>query len=421
MRSNDAVAGEDLLSGLRDGPLAGVRVLELGSSVAGPFCGRLLGDFGADVVKVEPPQGDPVRTMSKRVDGHSLYAASILRNKRLLAVDLRQEDGQEIIRRLVCKCDVVIENFRPRMLEKWGLGYDALNQINPRMIMVRISGFGQSGPYSERPGYGVIGEAMSGLRHLTGDPDRPPGRINASVTDEVTGLYAAFGAVMALRAREQTGRGQYIDAALYESAFSLIEPHVPAFGSLGIVAQRAGSRFPDSTPNNLYPTLDGRHIHITAMADSVFGRLASAITKPELAKNSRFSTAAERSEHDDELDQIITQWTSAHNLEEIEQVLEQQSVPASRIYDIADIYADDHYRAREMLVEMPDRRFGTVTVAGIVPKLSETPGRIRHTGGVIGENTRQVLTELCGLTASEIDGLERRGIVVSFAEPKASV
>lgn len=393
------------------GPLEGLRVVEIGSSVAGPFCGRLLADFGAEVIKVEDVGGDPVRTMNKRVNGHSLYAASIFRNKRLTAIDLRHQEGRNLIARLAANADIVIENFRPGTLEKWGLGYDALSRDNPGLILVRISGFGQTGPYRNRPGYGIIGEAVSGLRHLTGDPDRPPGRINTSLTDEVTGLYAAFGAMMAVVARQSTGRGQCIDATLYESAFSLIEPHVPAYAALGIVAQRAGSKLPDSTPNNLYPTRDGRHIHITAMADGVFARLAAAIGRPELAADERYRTAVARSANEDALDAMIESWTVAHDLTHIERTLEQAAVPASRIFDIADIFADPHFKARDMLVEKTDPEIGPVTVAGVVPKLSGTPGQIRHLGGRTGESTQAVLHEVLGMSAAEIRQLEDRGVI----------
>jgi crotonobetainyl-CoA:carnitine CoA-transferase CaiB-like acyl-CoA transferase len=396
----------------RNGPLKGLRVLEIGSSVAGPFCGRLLGDFGAEVIKVEPVEGDPVRTMSKRVNGRSLYAASILRNKRLIAVDLRGEPGRDLVRRLAARSDIMIENFRPGTLEKWGMDYDTLARENPKLVLVRISGFGQSGPYRDRAGYGIIGEAVSGLRHLTGDPDRPPSRINTSLTDEVTGLYAAFGAMMAVVARQSSGRGQCVDATLYESAFSLIEPHVPAFAMLGIVAERAGSRLPDSTPNNLYPTCDGRHIHITAMADSVFARLAGAMGKPELATDPRFAAAVARSANEDALDALITGWTESRDLADLEKVLEDAGVPASRIYDMADIFRDPHYRARDMLLEVPDAELGSVTVAGVVPKLSATPGSVTHLGGVTGQDTASVLREVLALTSEQIRALSAQGAIL---------
>ncbi|MBX9811312.1 MAG: CoA transferase [Burkholderiales bacterium] len=400
-----------------NGPLSGYRVLEMGSTVAGPFCGRLLADFGAEVIKVEPAEGDAVRTMGKRFHGKSLYAASIFRNKSLISVDLRSKEGQEIIKKIVAKCDVVVENFRPGSLEKWGLGYADLSRVNPGLVMVRISGFGQTGPYSIRAGYGVIGEAVSGIRHITGDLDRPPARVAVSITDYITGLYGAFGAVMALLARGKTSRGQYIDTALYECAFSFMEPHIPAYEKLGHVANRAGSRLPDSTPNNLYPTKDRQFIHITAMGDAVFKRLAIAMGQPELASDERFNNGVARSGHHEELDDIIARWTSSRDLAELEEILEAATVPATRIYTMADIFRDPHFRAREMLAQVPDEELGSVTVANVVPRLSETPGRIRRSGGRIGQDTRQVLTDVAGLSAQDIGRLATAGVVCCDDHP----
>lgn len=409
--SPPAGAGAGAGAGSGAGPLAGYRVLELGSTVAGPFCGRLLADFGAEVIKVEPADGDAVRTMGKRCEGESLYAASILRNKSLLAMDLRLEEAREIVRRLVKECDVVVENFRPGQLEKWGLGYEALSAINPGLVMVRISGYGQSGPYRERPGYGVIGEAISGLRHVTGDPDRPPTRAAVSLTDELTGLYGAFGAMMALLERSRSGLGQYIDAALYECAFSFMEPHIPAYAKLGHIANRAGSRLPDSTPNNLYPTRDNTYIHITAMGEAVFKRLAVAMGRPELCDDPKFATARARSDNQQVLDALIGGWTASHDLAELERMLQEAAVPATRIYTMADIFADPHFRARDMLVDAPHDTLGQVTMAGIVPKLSRTPGQVLRSGGSVGRDTRQVLGEVVGLSAEEIEELHARGVV----------
>ncbi|MBE0549332.1 MAG: CoA transferase [Rubrivivax sp.] len=396
----------------RSGPLVGMRVLEIGSTVAGPFCGRLLADFGAEVIKIEPPEGDPVRTMGKRFQGKSLYAASIFRNKELVSIDLRKPDGQALVAELATKCDVLVENFRPGALEKWGLGYEALSARNPGLVMVRISGFGQTGPYSQRAGYGVIGEAVSGLRHLTGDPDRAPSRVAVSMTDYITGLYAAFGASMALLARHRTGRGQCIDAALYECAFSFMEPWIPAHQKLGHVAMRAGSRLPESTPNNLYPTGDDSYIHITAMGDAVFRRLAVAMAQPALADDPRFKDAVSRSKHDDELDELIGQWTTAHQLATLESVLARASVPATRIFTIADIFADPHYEARRAIVEAPDDELGGVAMANVVPRLSDTPGTVRHSGHRVGQDTRQVLRSVLGLPDERIAELSASGVVL---------
>ncbi|VTU45709.1 CaiB/BaiF CoA transferase family protein [Variovorax sp. PBL-E5] len=390
------------------GPLSSYRVLELGSTVAGPFCGRLFADFGAEVIKVEMPEGDPVRTMGSVEGSASLYAASIFRNKSLIAVDMRTAHGQDIVRRLAEKCDVVIENFRPGTLEKWALGYEDLRAVNPGIVMVRISGFGQTGPYSARPGYGVIGEAMSGLRNLTGDPDRPPARMNTSLGDYVAGLYAAFGAMVALDARGRSGKGQVVDAALYECAFSFMEPHVPAYNRLGVIAQRTGSELPGSVPNNLYTSKEGRHIHITAMADSVFKRLCHAMGRPELAAEGMYKAAKARVLDAAEVDRHIQTWVGAHALEEVEAALVEADVPATRIFTIADVFADPHFRAREMLASVPSSELrANVTVANVVPKLSDTPGNIRHAGHRVGEDTRQVLAQWLDLHDDEIDNLIR--------------
>ena len=393
------------------GPLSGYRVLEIGSTVAGPFCGRMLADFGAEVIKIEPAEGDPVRTMGKQHDGHSLYAASIFRNKKLIALDLHQENGREIARALAAKCDVLVENFKPGTLEKWGLGWEALSQLYPRLVMVRISGFGQNGPYSHRPGYGVVCEAVSGLRHLTGDPDRAPSRVGVSMTDYIAGLHGAYGAVMALMVREKTGRGQFIDAALYECAFNFMEAWIPAYEKMGFVPSRTGSRLIGSTPNNLYRTGDGGFVHITAQADNLFRRLAAAMGQPELAQDARFTDHAGRNRNNDALDDIIETWTQSLPLVELEAILQKASVPATRIFTIADIFNDPHYRARNSIVAAPDDNMGSVAMAAVVPRLSATPGAVRYAGREIGRDTRSVLGEVLELGPGDIDALVREGVV----------
>lgn len=406
----------------KHGPLEGIRVLELGSSVAGPFCGRLLADFGAEVIKVEVAQGDAVRSMGKRYNGASLYAASIFRNKRLVSIDIKTDEGRGLIRELAQRCDIVVENFRPGTLERLGLGYDVLSKDNPKLIMVRISGFGQTGPYADRAGYGAIGEALSGLRHLNGDPDRAPSRIAASVTDEITGIYGCMGAMMALWSRQTTGQGQIVDATLFESAFSLIEPHVPAYAKLGIVAARAGARLPDSAPNNTYVTRDERYIHITAMGDSVFARLARGIGRTELSDDARFKTQVARSANEEKLDQIIGDWVKARNLDEVVAAMNSGGVPSAPIYTVEDIFKDEHFKAREMLVELEDPALGSVVVAGVVPKLSATPGVLRHAGKTVGEDTAAVLRDVLDLPDTEIERLRATGIVhvVSRASSSSS-
>lgn len=398
------------MSTAAQGPLAGYRVLEMGSTIAGPFCGRLFADFGAEVIKIEPREGDGVRSAGKRYNGKSLYAASILRNKRLISVDLRHAKGQELVRKLVPQCDVVIENFRPGGLEKWGLGYADLSRLRPDLVMVRISGFGQTGPYSARPGYGIICEAASGLRHLTGDPDRPPARVAVALTDYITGLYAAFGATMALLHRNRTGEGQYVDAALAEGAFSFIEPHVPAFDKLGEIASRAGSGIAGSVPNNLYATADGQFVHIQAAQNTVFRRFAPAIGRPELLTDARFANAIARGQHQQELDDIVARWAGEHTLAQIRKTLDAADVPAMGINNVADIFLDPHFRERGMLAEVPDDDLGTVTLTGVVPKLSRTPGHIRNSGGRVGQDTRSVLLQM-GLSAAELQALEDEDVV----------
>jgi len=404
------------------GPLSGCKVLELGSTISGPFCARLLADFGADVIKIEPPEGDTLRSLGQRHKGKSLYAATLLRNKSLASIDLRQEQGRDIVRKLAAKCDIVVENFKPGTLESWGLGYEDLRALNGGLIMVRISGFGQTGPYSGRAGYGVISEAVSGLRHLIGDPDRPPARVAVALTDYITGLYAAFGAVMALHARRVTGMGQCIDAALNECAFSFLESHVPAYEKLGIVAKRAGSRLPNSAPNNLYSTKDGQQIHITAIADAIFRRMAAIMNRPELARDARFATAVARGVNMDALDSIIEQWTQTLDAREIEKKLLAASVPATRVFTMEDIFKDPHYAARGMLVEVPDDELGSITLAAPVPLLSGTPGRICRSGGRIGRDTEHILNDVLGMTHEEFMTFERAGIVSSGASatPKKS-
>ena len=405
-------ASEALRASFGNGPLTGVRVLELGSTVAGPFCGRLLADFGADVIKVEAAEGDTVRSMGKRIGGRSLYAASIFRNKKLISIDLRRPEGQDVARKLASRCDIVVENFRPGTLERWGLDYAQLSAVNPKLVMVRISGFGQDGPYAARPGFGVIGEAISGLRHVTGDPDRPPARVAVSLTDYITGLYAAFGAMMALLVQRQTGRGQYVDAALYESAFSFMEPHIPAYEKLGHVAGRAGPRLPDNTPNNLYPTRDGGFIHIAAIGEPVFRRFLAVMGRPELIEDPRFRTAVDRAKNDDALDALIADWTQTHDLEDLEGKLLKAEVPAARIFTMADIFRDPHYAARGAIVDAPDGELGSVKMANVVPRLSETPGRVRHAGGGhVGADTQAVLQDIAGLSATEISALAATGVI----------
>lgn len=391
------------------GPLLGLKVLELCSTIAGPACGRLLADFGADVIKVEPPEGDPIRQMGRHVGDTSLYAATILRGKRSVVLDLKQEEDLAVARRLLREADIMVENFRPGVMERLGLGYETLSKDNPGLIMVRISGYGQDGPYAGRPGYGAICEAVGGVRHMTGDPDRPPARVALATTDYLTSVYAAFGAVMAVLERGRSGRGQVVDAALYETAFSQMEPYVPAYEHLGFIPKRVGPNLPSMAPNSIYPTRDGTWLLIAANSNPTYERLVGLMGQPELLEDPRFATIRERGKPDNmkALDALVAQWTRQFDANEIETGLLEAGVPASRLYTIADIYADPHYSARKMLQQVPHPTLGHTTQIGIVPKLSSTPGAIRHTGPEIGADTRTVLQGV-GFGAEDIERILAR-------------
>ncbi|MBV7484573.1 CaiB/BaiF CoA-transferase family protein [Bordetella sp. BOR01] len=394
------------------GPLAGLKVVEICSTIAGPACARLLADFGADVTKVEPLEGDGVRQMGRHVDDVSLYAATILRGKRSVSLDLKSEQGRAITRALVDRADILVENNRPGVMERLGLDYDTLSATNPGLVMVRISGYGQDGPYAGRPGYGAICEAFGGVRHMTGDPDRPPARVALATTDYLTAVYAAFGAMMAIHERGRTGLGQVVDAALYETSFSQMEPYVPAFEKLGFVPKRVGPNLPTMAPNSLYPSADGAWVLIAANSNIIFSRLAQVMGQPELLADPRFATIRARGERQNmtALDAIIGAWTRQHDAEPLEQLLIAESIPASRIYTIADIYEDPHYAQRGMLVRVPHDTLGHTTQAGVVPKLSRTPGHIRHSGPDLGADTQAVLQEL-GMTAEDIQALQAQQLI----------
>jgi len=395
------------------GPLTGLKVIELGSTVAGPFCARLLADFGADVIKVEQAEGDTIRTFGHRKDGRSLYSASMQRGKKIVSINLRTDDGRALVRQLCEGADIVVENFRAGSLERWGLGYETLSTVNPGLVMVRISGFGQDGPYSDRGGYGVVCEAVSGLREITGDPDRPPPRVATSMADYIAGLYGAFGAVMAIHERTATGRGQVVDSALYEGSFSFMEPHVPAFDQLGIVAERAGPLLPGNAPNSIYPTRDGRYIILAAAADPVFKRLMETMGRPELADDPRYADGVARADNQVAVDAEVAAWTATLDLVDVEAALDAAKVPAARIYSVEDIFADPHYKARDMLVDVEDDVLGPVTVTGIVPKLSRTPGTIRWAGRDIGADTEDVIADELNLDPTEIERLASEGTITA--------
>lgn len=400
-------------------PMHGIRVLELGTTIAGPFCARLLADFGAEVVKVEPAEGDPIRVSGKRYKDKPLYASSLMRNKKLIVIDLRTIAGQDLVRRFVKKCDVVIENFRPGTLEKWGLGYEVLSQINPGLVLVRVSGYGQTGPYSQRPGYGVVCEAVGGLRHVTGDADRPPARANIGLTDCITGLYAAFGTMMALRHRDRTGEGQVVDTALYECAFSFMEAHIGAYDKTGYVVGREGAGHSGSVVNNLFQTRDGHYVHIQGSQTNSFRRLCLAIGRPDILDNARFNTRLERVKNGDEIDGMVAAWVSARDYDAVERELSAEDVVFTRIFTMADIFKDPHFKARGMIPEIADEEIGTVAMAAPVPRLTRTPGTIGQSGGRVGRDTFEVLHDLFGLPVAEIEQLERDKVIST--KPPAAV
>ena len=372
------------------------------------------------MIKVEQGDGDAVRSLGLRHKGRSLYNASIQRGKRNISLNLRTAAGREIAKKLCAGADIVVENFRPGTLENWGLGYDALSALNPGLVMVRVSGFGQTGPYSGRAGYGIVCEAVSGLREITGDPDRPPPRAATPLTDYIAGVYAAFGCVMAILERQRTGRGQVVDTALYEGAFTFMEPHVPAFQQMGIVAERAGPHLPGNAPNSVYPTRDRGYILITAAADAVFRRLATVIGRPEMIDDPRFATAVARADHMAECDEAVGSWSQSHDMADVERALEEAKVPASRIYTVADIFADPHYKARDMLVDVEDEHLGAVTVTGLTPKLSQSPGQICWAGRDTGADTSTVLQQVLELSRAEIEALAKDGAIAGPDLPQAS-
>lgn len=401
------------------GPLKGLQVIEICSTVAGPACTRLLADFGAEVIKLEPFEGDSVRQMGKHDGDVSLYAATILRGKKSVAIDLKCDEGRELARALIAKADILVENNRPGVMERLGLGYDVLCRANPGLVMVRISGFGQDGPYAQRPGYGAICEALGGVRHMTGDPDRPPSRVALATTDYLTSVYAAFGAAMAIIERQRSGIGQVVDCALYETAFSQMEAYVPAFERLGFTPKRAGSNLPTMAPNSIYPTRDGAWMLIAANSNPTFERLVCAMGQPELLNDPRFNSIRIRGTPASmkAIDAIIAEWTRGFDGATLEIILRNAEVPSSRAYTIADIYEDAHYAARKMLVEVPHPSLGHTTQVGIVPKLSATPGGIRHTGPELGADTRDVLKNNLGLDDVRIDALIANQTVIAANAP----
>ena len=375
--------------------LRGIKVLELGQLIAGPFVGKTLADFGADVIKVEPEGvGDPLRKWRLLKDGNSVWWEVQSRNKSSVCLNLRTSEGQDIVRRLAAEADVLIENFKPGTLEGWGLGWDALHALNPRLIMLRISGYGQTGPYRDKPGFGVIAEAMGGLRYLTGEPGRVPVRVGVSIGDTLAALHGVIGVLLALHHRDVNhGQGQFIDVALYESVFNVMESLLPEYDVFGAVRERSGSTLPGIAPTNAYRCLDDQYVLIAGNGDSIFRRLMSVIGRPDLADDPELAHNDGRVARAAELDQAIEAWTSERSHDAVLAAIDAAGVPVGRIYSVADIATDPQYLAREMIVDAQASYGGSIKVPGIVPKLSATPGRIRSVAPKLGEHTYAVVAE----------------------------
>lgn len=398
--------------------LSGLRVLELGQLIAGPFAAKLFGEFGADVIKIEPPgSGDPLRRWRVMRDGTSLWWHVQTRNKRSVSLDLKSAEGQDIVKRLVAEADVVIENFSPGRLETWGLGWADLSAINPRLIMVRISGYGQTGPYRDRPGFGVIGEAMGGLRYLSGQPGASTVRVGVSIGDSLSALYGVIGALLALHERATSGQGQYIDVALYESVFAMMESLIPEYDGAGVIREPGGSALPGITPSNAYPCGDGSEVLIAGNGDSIFKRLMTAIGREDMAENPDMAHNDGRNAHAETIDATIADWTRNRSRAVVLETLEAARVPAGHPYTAADIVADEHYAARQMLETITTPEGRELKVPAVLPRLSRTPGRINGGGPALGAHTRAVLDEL-GIDRATQYALHERGVLYDSDQSK---
>jgi len=394
-----------------NGPLAGLKVVELGQLIAGPFAAKTLADFGAEVIKIEPPgAGDPLRKWRLLKDGTSVWWQVQSRNKRSLALDLKAPEAQAIVRQLAAEADVLIENFRPGAMESWGLGPDDLLAVNPRLILLRISGYGQTGPYRDKPGFGVVAEAMSGLRHLTAEPGRVPVRVGVSIGDTLASLHGVIGILMALHERQRSGQGQVIDVALYEAVFNCMESLLPEYSAFGAVRGPAGSALPGIAPSNAYTCADGCHVLIAGNGDSIFRRLMTCIGRDDLGQSPDLQTNPGRVARVAEIDAAIGDWASRLTADEVLRALEAAEVPSGKIYTVADIAADPHYAARGMLQSVRMDDGSDVLVPGFVPRLSASPGSHRRNAPTLGQDTEAVLREV-GLTDAQIAALRERGVV----------
>lgn len=401
-----------------EGPLAGITVLELGSFIAGPLAGQMLGDYGADIIKVEVPGvGDPMRQWGVLRDGESLWWPSIARNKSSVCVDLRDERGRQVVRRLATRCDIVLENFRPGRLSEWGLGFDELSAVNPKLILVHVSGFGQSGPLAQRAGFGSVGEAMGGMRYTTGDPTLPPSRAGISLGDGLAALFSVIGALAALNEARATGLGQEVDVAIYEAVAAMMESTMADFELGGVRRERTGSTLPGVAPSNVYPTMDGTDVVIAANADSVFARLCEAMNQPDLAHSDKFEKHVDRGRNMAELDGLLSDWSGTQVADDLLETLATYGVPSGRIFTADDMLTDKHYEAREMVQRHTSYQGWQVPMQGVVPKFSRTPGSIRSVGPPLGAHTREVLCGLGGLSDEEFAALETDHVVAGASPP----
>lgn len=394
-------------------PLDDLRVVEFGQLLAGPFCGQLLGDFGAQVIKVEDPvAGDPMRQWGReKPHGKSLWWPVIARNKMSVTCNLRDPAGQDLARRLLEQADVVVENFRPGTLERWGLGPDRLWANNPRLIYTRVTGYGQTGPYAPRAGFGSVGEAMGGIRYVMGDPNAPPVRAGISLGDSLAATFACLGTLVALHSRERTGRGQVVDSAIYEAVLAMMESLVPEWAVAGYQRERTGATLPNISPSNVYPTLDGDLVLIAANQNSVFARLAAAMDRPELAEDERYSTHGARGANMEQLDGLIAEWTATQTGATLLEQLHEQGVAAGRIFRAKDMLADPHFLAREAIVRVPHHDFGNVPMQNVAPKLSATPGAVRTAGPDLGEHNESVWGGLLGVAPDDLRRLHEGGVI----------
>lgn len=394
-------------------PLDDLRVVELGQLLAGPFCGQLLGDFGAEVIKVEDPgAGDPMRQWGReKPHGKSLWWPVVARNKKSVTADLRSPAGQDLVRRLLVDADVLVENFRPGTLERWGLAPETLWETNPRLVITRVTGFGQSGPYAARAGYGSIGEAMGGIRYVTGDPDRTPARAGISLGDSLAATFACLGTLVALHQRERSGHGQVVDAAIYEAVLAMMESLLPEWQIAGYQRERTGAVLPNVSPSNIYPTADGEMVLVAANQDTVFRRLTEVMDRPELATDERYATHGARGTSMAELDGLIAEWTATVDAEDLLQRLHDGGVPAGRIFRAADMFGDPHFAARDAIVRLVHPELGDFAMHNVAPKLSVTPGAVRHVGPALGEHNEEIYRGLLGLGDAELAALRTAGTI----------